>query len=109
MLSLLESKNINVRPFSLSEAHGFQPLKPELHKSNLHDLFSYIWAQDFYNYEHPRYRIYVALSILLYLYLGLYLSVALNGGLHYEEVTILITRHNNYCYISKRERKNTKN
>jgi hypothetical protein len=52
-------------------AHEFQPLKPQLLEADLHDLFSFIWARDTYSFDHPRYRLQVAFSILLIFHLGL--------------------------------------
>jgi hypothetical protein len=70
----------------------FEPSKPQLREVDLHHLFSFIWAQDSHNYDHPRYRIQVALTVLLHYYLGLHPNVALRYGLYYEDVEVIITK-----------------
>jgi hypothetical protein len=74
------------------QAYKFQPLKPQLLEADLHDLFSFIWARDTYSYDHPRYRIQVAFSILLIFYLGLHPNVALKEGLYYSDARIFLTK-----------------
>jgi hypothetical protein len=76
-------------------AHEFQPLKPQLFKADLHDLFSFIWARYTYSFDHPRYRLQVAFSILLIFHLGLHPNVALKEGLFYGDTKILLTRYKN--------------
>jgi hypothetical protein len=73
-------------------AHEFQPLKPQLLEADLHDLFSFIWARDTYSFDHPRYRLQVAFSILLIFQLGLHPNVALKEGLYYSDTKIFLTR-----------------
>ena len=75
--------------------HEFQPLKPQLLESDLHDLFSFIWARDTHNFDHPRYRLQVAFSILLIFHLGLHPHVALKEGLHYSDTRIFLTKFEN--------------
>ena len=76
-------------------AHEFQPLKPQLLEADLHDLFSFIWARDTYSFDHPRYRLQVAFSILLVFHLGLHPNVALKEGLYYSDTRIFLTRFEN--------------
>jgi hypothetical protein len=72
----------------------FEPSKPLLREADLHHLLSFIWAQDSHNYDHPRYRTQVALTILLFYYLGLHPNVALKHGLYYEDVEVIVTQQN---------------
>lgn len=74
-------------------AYEFQPLKPQLLEADLHDLFSYIWARDTHSFDHPRYRLQVAFSILLIFHLGLHPNVALKEGLYYRDTKIFRTRY----------------
>jgi hypothetical protein len=76
-------------------AHEFQPLKPQLLEADLHNLFSLIWARDTHSYDHPRYRLQVAFSILLIFHLGLHPNVALKEGLYYSDARIYLTRFEN--------------
>ena len=76
-----------------SYAYEFQPLKPQLLEADLHDLFSFIWARDTYSFDHPRYRLQVAFSILLIFHLGLHPNAALKDGLYYNDTKIFLTRH----------------
>jgi hypothetical protein len=76
-------------------AHEFQPLKPQLLEADLHNLFSFIWAYDTHSFDHPRYRLQVAFTILLIFHLGLHPNVALKEGLYYGDTKILLTQHEN--------------
>jgi hypothetical protein len=76
-------------------AHEFQPLKPQLLEADLHNLFSFIWAHDTHSFDHPRYRLQVAFTILLIFHLGLHPNVALKEGLYYGDTKILLTQHEN--------------
>jgi hypothetical protein len=73
-------------------AHKFQPLKPQLLEADLLDLFSFIWARDTYGFDHPRYRLQVAFSILLIFHLGLHPNIALKEGLYYSDTKNFLTR-----------------
>lgn len=72
----------------------FEASQPRLREADLHHLLSFIWAQDSHNYDHPRYRIQVALAILLYYYLGIHPDAALKNGLYYEDVEVVVTQQN---------------
>jgi hypothetical protein len=74
-------------------ASEFRPPKPRLLDQDLHDLFSFIWAHDTEIFDHPRYRLQVALVIQLFFYLGLHPNVALSEGLHYGDTQILLKKH----------------
>jgi hypothetical protein len=76
-------------------AHEFQPLKPQLLEADLHNLFSFIWAHDTYSFDHPRYRLQVAFTLLLIFHLGLHPNVALKEGLYYGDTKVLLTQHKN--------------
>jgi hypothetical protein len=75
-------------------AYEFQPHKSQLRESDLHDLFTFIWARDQHNFDHPRYRVQVALSLLLIFHLGLHPKAAFNEGLYYRDTNLLLTRRN---------------
>jgi hypothetical protein len=75
-------------------AYEFQPYKPRLTERDLESLFEFIWKHDPYNYEHPRYRLQTALTILLFLHLSLYPTVALSEGFYYKDTTLLVANHN---------------
>jgi hypothetical protein len=77
----------------LSCAYEFQPLKAQLLEADLHDLFSFIWARDTHSFDHPRYRLQVAFSILLIFHFGLHPNAALKDGLYYKDTKIFLTRH----------------
>ena len=74
------------------QAHQFEPLKPQLQTKDLHKLFNFIWSQDPHGYEHPRYRMQVALAVLLQFHFGLSPNVTLSEGLRYQDVRILISK-----------------
>jgi hypothetical protein len=94
------SFSLSVKPFLSSamalfptrSAHVFQPHKTSLTESALDDIFSFIWACDPHNYEHPRYRVQTALTSLLIYHLGMHPTVALGEGLYYRDTTLLITK-----------------
>lgn len=100
MARITQNKMHSVKPFDFNilpsrQAHEFQPSKSQLNVSDLHNLFSFIWAKDPYNYDHPRYRIQVALVLLLYFHLGLHPRAALSEGLYYGDTKLLFTYHDN--------------
>lgn len=76
-------------------AYEFQPLKPRTGDHDLHDLFSFIWMRDTETFDHPRYRVQIALVILLFYHLGLHPNVALSEGLYYRDIKILLKKQNN--------------
>jgi hypothetical protein len=80
-------------------AYDFQPLKPWTRKRDLHDLFVFIWAQDVQIFEHPRYRLQIALVILLIYHLGLHPNVALSEGLYYRDTRVILKKHDNQVRI----------
>ena len=92
---MLTASNTNIFGSAPYHAQEFQPLKPQLMEADLNDLFSYIWTRDTFSFDHTRYRLQVAFTILLIFHLGLQPRVALNEGLHYHDTTIFVTRHNN--------------
>ena len=92
MLTALSTNMFGSPPYHVQE---FQPIKPQLMEADFNDLFSYIWSRDIYSYDHPRYRLQVAFTILLIFYLGLQPRVALNEGLYYNNTKIFVTRYDN--------------
>jgi hypothetical protein len=88
------SPSFNFSSLPSRDAYEFQPLTPRLHESDLHNLFAFVWARDSYNFEHPRYRIQIALSILLIVYAGLNPKAALKEGLYYRDTKLLFTQQN---------------
>ena len=75
-------------------AHEFQPCKPRLIERNFESLFEFIWRHDSHDYKHPRYRLQIALTILLFFHLGLYPTIALSEGFYYRDTKLLVTKYN---------------
>ncbi|KAF2023142.1 hypothetical protein EK21DRAFT_119046 [Setomelanomma holmii] len=88
-------KPVGLQDLFLQRVHEFRPLKPQLDEANLSSLFAFIWAKDNHNYDHPRYRIQIAFTLLLFYQLGLHPNVALKHGLFYNDTQILLCRRNN--------------
>lgn len=89
-MSMDETPSLGLLPSRF--AHVFQPHKPQLCESSIEELFSFIWAQDPYNWDHPRYRLQTALAILLFYHLGIYPTVALSEGFYYRDTKLLATK-----------------
>lgn len=82
----------NFDALSSRRAHVFEPLTPLLLAEDMNRLFRFIWSQDPHGYDHPRYRIQVALALLLHFHFGLSPTVALVESLRYGDIEVLMTK-----------------
>jgi hypothetical protein len=80
-------------------AHDFRPARPRVSRKDFHNLFTFIWMRDTENFDHPRYRLQVALILQLFYYLGLHPTGALSDGLRYANTQILLKKYHDVVRV----------